>query len=109
MHSHRYWSEVPSDLHVTAPLVQDFDISDEKILRIIRSLNLNKAHGWDEISVKLIKICDDTLIIQLKLIFVNCLRQVIFPEIWKRANVIPVHKKTEKNLKLSPHLLSSNL
>ena len=28
-------SEIPSDMHVTASLVHDFDISDEKIVRII--------------------------------------------------------------------------
>ena len=92
-------SEIPSDLPVTASQLREFVISDEKILRIIRNLNSNKAHGWDEISVRMIKICDESLIIPLKLIFENCLRHGIFPETWKRANVVPVHKKNEKNLK----------
>ena len=43
--------------------------------------------------------CDESLIIPLKLIFQNCLHHGIFPETWKRANVVPVHKKNEKNLK----------
>ena len=33
------------------------------------------------------------------MIFTNCLRRGLFPEIWKYANVVPVHKKNEKNLK----------
>ena len=73
--------------------------SEEKILRIIRNLNPNKAHGWDEISVRMIKMCDNSLIIPLKLIFQNCLRRGIFPETWKQPNVVPVHKKNEKNWK----------
>ena len=92
-------SEIPSDVPVIASQLQEFAISEEKILRIIRNLNLNKAHGWDEISVRMIKMCDNSLIIPLKLIFQNCLRHGIFPETWKRANVVPVHKKNEKNLK----------
>ena len=79
--------------------LNDFVTSEEKILNIIRSLNPNKAHGWDGISVRMIKLSDSALIIPLKLIFENCLRQGIFPEIWKYANVVPVHKKNEKNLK----------
>ena len=44
--------------YVPAPfsLLSDFPISDEKILNIIRSLNPNKAHGWDGISVRMIKL-----------------------------------------------------
>ena len=92
-------SEIPSDVPVIGSQLQEFVISEEKILRIIRNLNPNKAHGWDEISVRMIKMCDNLLIIPLILIFQNCLRHGIFPETWKRANVVPVHKKNEKNLK----------
>ena len=92
-------SVIPSDLPVTASQLREFVISEGKIIRIIRSLNPNKAHGWDAFSVRMIKMCDDSLIIPLKLIFQNCLHHGIFPETWKRANVVPVHKKNEKNLK----------
>ena len=43
--------------------------------------------------------CDSALIVPLKIIFANCLSKGIFPDIWKHANVVPVHKKNEKNLK----------
>ena len=92
-------SEVPSQLVYSAPPLTEFQISEEKILSIIRSLNPNKAHGWDNISVRMIKICDDSLVLPLKLIFENCLRRGVFPEVWKKANVVPVHKKNSKNHK----------
>ena len=92
-------SEIPSNVNEITSTIQDFLISDERILNIIRNLNPSKAHGWDEIPVRVIKICDDSLIIPLKLIFINCLRHGIFPGIWKHANVVPVHKKLEKHLK----------
>ena len=92
-------SEIPQDIPLTTTLISDFTISDEKILNILRSLNPNKAHGWDEISVRMIKLSNDALVLPLKIIFTNCLRRGLFPEIWKHANVVPVHKKNEKNLK----------
>ena len=92
-------SEIPQDIPLTTTLISDFAISDEKILNILRSLNPNKAHGWDEISVRMIKLSDDALVLPLKIIFTNCLQRGLFPEIWKHANVVPVHKKNEKNLK----------
>ena len=48
-------SEIPRNNPVNATLLTEFHLSDEKILKIIRSLNPNKAHGWDEISVRMIK------------------------------------------------------
>ena len=92
-------SEIPQDIPLTTTLINDFAISDEKILNILRSLNPNKAHGWDEISVRMIKLSSDALVLPLKIIFTNCLRRGLFPEIWKHANVVPVHKKNERNLK----------
>ena len=92
-------SEIPRDVPLCAPLLSTFDISDEKILRIIRSLNPNKAHGWDQISIRMIKLCDISLVTPLKLIFEACRMQGTFPESWKRANVVLIYKKGEKNLK----------
>ena len=90
-------SEIPCDLPEKMSQLTEFAISEEKILKIIRNLNSNKAHGWDGISVRMIKICDESLIVPLRLIFENFLHQGIFPEPWKRANAVPVHKKNERN------------
>ena len=66
-------SELPLILVPNAALITGFSISDEKILNILRSLNSNKAHGRDDISVHMIKICDDALLLPLKLIFKSCM------------------------------------
>ena len=92
-------SQIPQNDPVTTTLIDEFTISEEKILNIIRSLNIDKAHGWDETSVRMIKLSDAALILPLKIIFSNRFRHGLFPEIWKHANVVPVHKKNEKNLK----------
>ena len=80
-------SELPLILVPNAPLLTSFSISDEKILNIIRSLNPNKARGWDDISVRMMKICDNALLLPLRIIFQSCMSQGVFPEVWKQANV----------------------
>ena len=102
---------VPVSVPVQDNICIDFVISSEKILSIIRTLNPDKAHGWDDISVRMIKLCDKALVFPLKLIFENFLRQGLFPEKWKKVNVVLVHKKNEKNLKrkLSTNFPSSDI
>ena len=93
-------SEIPDDDVISdVPLLSNILISYEKLLKIIRALNVNKAHGWDGISVQMIQICDSSLLLPLKMIFESCIQQGSFPETWKRANVVPIHKKNSKSLK----------
>ena len=49
-----------------------FDIED--ILKIIRSFNIKKGHGFDNISIRIIKICDSALVKPLSMIFINCIQ-----------------------------------
>ena len=73
-----------------------FDNND--ILKIIRSLNINKAHGHDDISVRMIKMCDESLVQPLSLIFRGCIDTGIYPDTWKKSNIVPVHKKGDKQI-----------
>ena len=73
--------------------------SYEDILLFIRNLNLNKAHDWDEISAMMLKICDENVVPPLLIIFKNALVSDTFPVFsWKKANIVPIHKKQEKTL-----------
>ena len=74
------------------------DFSNKDILKIIRNLGPNKAHGHDMIIIKMVKICDDFICKPLKLIFQSCLESGKFPSEWKKANVVPVHKKGDKQI-----------
>ena len=58
----------------------DVATTNEAILNIIRALDPNKVHGWDEISVRMIRICDVSLLAPLSLIYENCLKSRIFPK-----------------------------
>ena len=46
----------------------------------------------------MIKICDKSLLKPLILLFQNSAKLSYFPDIWKRSNIIPVHKKNDKQL-----------
>ena len=46
----------------------------------------------------MIKICSQSLTLPLKIIFEHSLKKGKFPEISKKANVVPVHKKEDKML-----------
>ena len=72
------------------------DIDDHKILRAIRNLNPNKAHGCDDISIWMLKICDDSVVLPLHQIFIKCLEFQTFPALWKSANILPIHKKQSR-------------
>ena len=46
----------------------------------------------------MVKACDKTLVYPLKLIFRASIQEGVFPDCWKKANVVPIHKKESKNL-----------
>ena len=73
-------------------------VNEDDILSIIKSLNSNKSHGWDKLSIEMIKICGKTLVYPLKLIFKASIEEGVFSGCWKRANVVPIHKKESENL-----------
>ena len=56
-------SVLPSNqTFLTQSRLTSLDFSEEKILKIIRALNIHEAHGHDDISIRMIKICDKSLL-----------------------------------------------
>ena len=46
----------------------------------------------------MINICSESVTIPLKIILEESLKKGIFPEIWKKNNAVPIHKKEGKTL-----------
>ena len=42
--------------------INNIPLDEAKTLALIRALDANKAHGWDDISIQMIKICDESLV-----------------------------------------------
>ena len=66
------------------------------IATIIHSLDPSKAHGYDMISIHMLKICDKSICKPPELILQSCIKYAKFPNEWKMANMVPVHKRSDK-------------
>ena len=68
------------------------------IYLISKNLNPEKAHGWDNISIRMIKLCGKAIVDPLRILFLSFLEEGVYPDDWKKSNVVPIHKKESKNL-----------
>ena len=59
---------------------------------------MNKPHGHDKVCIRMLKLCESAISRLIYLIFKNCLSSNTFPDVWKKANVIQVHKKVIKKV-----------
>ena len=74
------------------------DILPSDLSKIIKDLNPNKSHGHDNLSIRMIQICGESIIPPLILLFESSIQSGNFPDSWKKGNITPVHKKQSKNL-----------
>ena len=60
-----------NQIFLTQARLEFLEFNEGEILKIIRALNINKAHGHDDISIRMIKICDKSLLKPLTILFKN--------------------------------------
>ena len=77
----------------TWSLIKTICFGKSDVVKLIKAVDVNKAHGHDGISVKMIKICADSIAHPLTLIFQKSLVAGIFANDWKKDNIVPIHKK----------------
>ena len=73
-------SLISSDSSLPSKIIKKTDnslysvkFSTENILQIINKLDSNKAHGHDEISIRMLKICGSSVCRPLQIIYKSCL------------------------------------
>ena len=92
-------SILPSEFtYMTEERIRSITFNESDVIKIIRALDVNKAHSHDHISVRMIKLCTKSVAHPLTLIFQNSLAAGTFATQWKRANIVPVHKKNDKQI-----------
>ena len=91
-------SILPNPILLTDKIIDQLSIGNDGIITLIRNINPNKATGSDGISGQMLPLCDDSVILPLKIIFSNILLTSTYPDIWKLANVTPTFKKGDKQL-----------
>ena len=99
MFSFKKWkSNPPQLLPHTKTRLRTVRFSENDILKVNRKLDPNKVYGHDKISIRMLKLSNKAICKPLHLIFTSCLETEVFPIYWKKANVVPVHKKESKQL-----------
>ena len=90
---------MPNFIPKTDALLSHVVVTKDQIINIINKFSANKAHGYDGISVSMLKLCAAEVASPLLLIFQDCINYGIFPDCWKYANVQPIHKKNNRQIK----------
>ena len=85
MRTYKSNSVLPPLLYNTNTRINYFRVTNQDILSIIKSLDSSKSHGYDNISIKMIKNSNESVTIPLKIIFEESLKRGTFPEIWKKS------------------------
>ena len=78
--------------------LSDIFVTDQEVKDLINILDTSKSTGCDEISPKLVHKAGDSIVSPLTRLFNLCLHKNKIPSLWKKANVIPIHKKDEKDV-----------
>ena len=83
--------------YTTEERIQPITFSESDVTKI-RGLDVNKAYGHNNISVRMIKLSMNCVAHLLTLIFQNSFAAGTFATQWKSANIVPIHKKNDKQI-----------
>jgi hypothetical protein len=76
--------------------ISSISFDSDDILKKLKSIDLNKGPGPDGIPPLFIKNCAESLAGALCLLFKQSLREGVFPTLWKRSYITPIHKSGSK-------------
>ena len=92
-------STLPPVVYNTNASIYHINITINHIVGIINKMGSNKAGGYDEISVRMLQLCASEVASPLQIIFQKCINTGMFPDSWKYANIQPIHKKKDRQIK----------
>ena len=92
------------------PTLKPINVTLIGILKVLKSLNPNKANGPDSVPGIFLKLCAHEIAEMYQVLFQASLDQgVVLPD-WKKANVVPLFKKVIKPpQKIIPHIIDFTL
>ena len=79
----------------------NISITKREIKDEMKNLDKWKATGPDEISNWVLKECAEELSKPLQIIFKKSVSNGKLPEIWKKANIVPLYKKGDRQCPLN--------
>ena len=91
-------SSIPPNITFsTEQKLSTFEFCTDNIVKIIKSLDPNKAHGHDEISVRMIKLCATSIAKPLSILFRNCFENQCSLKNGRKPTLYLFIKKVIKN------------
>ena len=64
----------------------------------LKNISSEKANGWDNISIRMIQRCRKAIMEPLQILFLSFSEKGVYPDEWKKNNIVPTHKKENTNL-----------
>lgn len=103
------------ELSASAEPKQSYPLSDQfffnqvsytKIEQVIKNMPSNKAPGYDNISINVLKDCYPHILSTLTGLVNASFSQEVFPLQWKKAEVIPLHKEGDHEIAVNNRPIS---
>ena len=76
----------------------DIVLNNEDIGKVILGLDSNNADRHDMISIRMLKMCGESVDKPLEYTFRASINDECFQSEWKKANVVPIHKNNDKQI-----------
>lgn len=87
----------PQQCAENGSLISNLHIDKSKILSELKRLDPSKGAGPDGLPAAFFKATADNICEPIYILFNRCLHEGVFPVVWKRANITPVHKSGSKH------------
>ena len=78
-------SQLPSLEFKIGERIEKITFTDDGINLMIKNLSVDKAYGWNNISIRMIKLCGKSIVRPLSLIFQSILNDGVFLDDWKKV------------------------
>ena len=89
-------SKLANFSYKTEKRLESIYLNDHDILLIIKNLNVNKAHECYQLSIRIIKVCGNSISLPSNLIFKSTINEGVLPKGWEKSNVVPIRKNNKK-------------
>ena len=90
-------STLPTPIkYLTNSRLYSITFSQDDISKIVQNLDSGQVHAHDNTSTRMFKVCGVAVYKPLAIFFKQCVNTVIFPSAWKKDNIVPIHKKGDK-------------
>ena len=89
--------DLPDTAFADAPALTTVHFRPDAVHRLLARLDASKATGPDGISARVLKECARELAKPLCQLFALCFQHGVQPQMWKTANVVPIHKRSSRS------------